>query len=74
MRHALARALDAGPDVLLLDEPSNNLDLGLRAHLLQVLHAYPSTLVVISHDEGFIQSLQPTQQLDLPAGNGVGPR
>ncbi|OWQ79234.1 hypothetical protein CEE62_18745, partial [Stenotrophomonas maltophilia] len=60
--------------LLILDEPTNNLDSSLRAHLLQVLHAYPGTLVVISHDEGFIQSLQPTQQLDLPAGDGAGAR
>ncbi|HEL2958126.1 TPA: ABC-F family ATP-binding cassette domain-containing protein [Stenotrophomonas maltophilia] len=75
-RARLAMALMAAhpPTLLILDEPTNNLDMSLRAHLLQVLHAYPGTLVVISHDEGFIQSLQPTQQLDLPAGNGAGAR
>ncbi|MDV3435174.1 ATP-binding cassette domain-containing protein [Stenotrophomonas sp. C2852] len=73
-RLALALMATHPPALLVMDEPTNNLDLGLRAHLLQVLHAYPGTLVVISHDEGFIQSLQPTQQLDLPVGNGAGAR
>ncbi|HVX31002.1 MAG TPA: ABC-F family ATP-binding cassette domain-containing protein, partial [Nitrolancea sp.] len=46
----LARCLLAKPDLLLLDEPDNHLDIAGKARLEQVLRAYPGAFVLVSHD------------------------
>ena len=46
----LARCLIARPDILLLDEPDNHLDLPGKAMLEEVIRAYGGTLILISHD------------------------
>ncbi len=45
------------PALLLLDEITNNLDLETREHVIQVLKNYPGALLVISHDEDFLQAI-----------------
>ncbi|WP_142687246.1 ABC-F family ATP-binding cassette domain-containing protein [Chitinophaga polysaccharea] len=45
---------DKAPDVILLDEPTNNLDLQNINILTQIFREYKGTLLVISHDAGFI--------------------
>lgn len=49
-RTALLRALDAEPDVLLLDEPGNHLDASARRELMGLLQRFSGTLVIASHD------------------------
>ena len=55
-RLLLASALIQEPDLLILDEPTNNLDKAGIAHLTQFLMSYSKTCIVISHDADFLNS------------------
>ncbi|MFP5405008.1 MAG: ABC-F family ATPase [Gammaproteobacteria bacterium] len=57
LRVLLAQALFSNPDVLLLDEPTNNLDIDTIRWLENVLNDRDSTMVVISHDRHFLNSI-----------------
>ncbi|MBO9498863.1 MAG: ABC-F family ATP-binding cassette domain-containing protein [Novosphingobium sp.] len=57
MRVALAALLFSQPDVLLLDEPSNHLDLEATLWLENFLKSYPATLIVISHERDLLNNV-----------------
>ncbi len=57
MRLNLARALMCRSDLLLLDEPTNHLDLDAVLWLEDWLKKYPGTLLLISHDRDFLDSV-----------------
>ncbi len=57
VRLNLARALVRRSDLLLLDEPSNHLDLDAVLWLGEWLAAYPGTLLVVSHDRDFLDAV-----------------
>ena len=57
LRVLLAQALFADPDVLLLDEPTNHLDIHTIRWLESILTARSSTMVIISHDRHFLNSV-----------------
>ena len=57
MRAELSRVLASHPDLLLLDEPSNYLDLPAIEWLQRFLNAYDGTLILISHDRYLLRTL-----------------
>lgn len=75
MRLSLARALFCQPDLLLLDEPSNMLDVPSITFLAKYLQTYKSTVLVVSHDRAFLNEVatdiihQHSERLDYYRGS-----
>jgi ATPase subunit of ABC transporter with duplicated ATPase domains len=67
LRVLLAQALFGNPDIMLLDEPTNNLDIDTIRWLENVLIARKCTMVIISHDRHFLNSVC-THMADLDYG------
>ncbi|WP_258223391.1 ATP-binding cassette domain-containing protein, partial [Stenotrophomonas sp. HMWF023] len=67
VKGALASVLyaDPAPQLLLLDEPGNALDLPALQALEELLAAWPGALLMVSHDTHLLQALQPTQVLQV---------
>ncbi len=57
LRVLLAQAMFSNPDVLLLDEPTNNLDIDTIRWLEDLLNERDSTMIIISHDRHFLNSV-----------------
>lgn len=68
-RLALATLVASGANVLLLDEPTNNLDPASREEILQALRTYEGAVVLVTHDPGAVQALDPQRVLLLPDGD-----
>jgi ATP-binding cassette subfamily F protein 3 len=71
MRAGLTRALVANPDILLLDEPSNYLDLPAVEWLQRYLRGFKGTLLLISHDRYLLNTLT---QVTIEVANGFAER
>lgn len=67
-RLALATLVASSANVLLLDEPTNNLDPASREEILAALRTYEGAVVLISHDPGAVEALDPERVLLLPDG------
>ncbi len=67
LRVLLAQALFGDPDILLLDEPTNNLDINSIRWLEDILNTRQSTIIIISHDRHFLNSVC-THVADLDYG------
>ncbi len=67
LRVLLAQALFSNPDILLLDEPTNNLDIHSISWLAGVLNERKCTMIVISHDRHFLNSVC-THMADIDYG------
>lgn len=67
-RLALAMLVVSSANVLLLDEPTNNLDPASRDQILDALAHYEGAVVLVSHDEGAVEALNPERVLIMPEG------
>ncbi|WP_323961831.1 ATP-binding cassette domain-containing protein [Arthrobacter sp. JZ12] len=67
-RLALATIVASSANVLLLDEPTNNLDPASREEILGALRNYTGAVVLVSHDEGAVDALNPERVVLLPDG------
>jgi ATPase subunit of ABC transporter with duplicated ATPase domains len=67
-RLALATLVVSAANVLLLDEPTNNLDPASRTEVLNAIHSYTGAIVLVTHDEGAVEALEPERVLLLPDG------
>jgi ATPase subunit of ABC transporter with duplicated ATPase domains len=67
-RLALATLVVSAANVLLLDEPTNNLDPASREEVLGALRGYEGAVVLVTHDEGAVEALQPERVVLLPDG------
>jgi ATPase subunit of ABC transporter with duplicated ATPase domains len=67
-RLSLALLVVSAANVLLLDEPTNNLDPASRAEILGALSTFEGAVVLVTHDEGAVQALEPERILLLPDG------
>ncbi|MDO5492518.1 MAG: ABC-F family ATP-binding cassette domain-containing protein [Nesterenkonia sp.] len=67
-RLALATLVASSANVLLLDEPTNNLDPASREEILAALRTYRGAVVLVTHDEGAVEALDPERVVLLPDG------
>ncbi|GAA1694086.1 ABC-F family ATP-binding cassette domain-containing protein [Microbacterium sediminicola] len=67
-RLSLATLVVSSANVLLLDEPTNNLDPASRDEILGALSHYEGAVILVSHDEGAVEALNPERVLILPDG------
>ncbi|AOZ72803.1 ABC transporter [Boudabousia tangfeifanii] len=65
-RLALATLVVSAANVLLLDEPTNNLDPASREEILSALRTYEGAVVLVTHDAGAVEALNPDRVLLLP--------
>ncbi|MEV0670147.1 ABC-F family ATP-binding cassette domain-containing protein [Mycobacterium sp. NPDC050441] len=67
-RLALAGLVASKANVLLLDEPTNNLDPASREQVLEALRSYQGAVVLVTHDPGAAEALNPQRVVLLPDG------
>ncbi len=65
---ALAQLVAGRHNLLYLDEPTNNLDPPSREAIAKALGDWPGTMVIVSHDEEFVEALDPDRVLFMPEG------
>ncbi len=53
------------PDIIVLDEPTNNLDIQNIEILIAAVNDYRGTLIVISHDQYFLEKINVNRTIDL---------
>ena len=56
------------PNLILLDEPTNYLETDMKDRLISALESYEGTLILITHDQSFLEKLKLHKELQLPQG------
>lgn len=64
-RLSLAQIAAKTPKLLILDEITNNLDLEMKEHVIQVLKGYPGAMIVISHEKDFLDEIGINEVVDV---------
>ena len=67
-RLAMAGLVSSAANVLLLDEPTNNLDPASREQVLDALRRFEGAVVLVTHDPGAVEALEPDRVIVLPDG------
>ena len=67
-RLALATLVVSSANVLMLDEPTNNLDPASREEILGALRTFSGAVILVTHDEGAVEALEPERLILLPDG------
>ena len=67
-RLALATLVVSSANVLMLDEPTNNLDPASREEILGALRTFTGAVILVTHDEGAVEALEPERLILLPDG------
>lgn len=57
MKVALARSILSGANTLVLDKPTNHLEISSRVMLEKALNAYEGTVIFVSHDMQFVENV-----------------
>ena len=65
---ALAQLVAGRHNLILLDEPTNNLDPPSRTAIAEALASWRGSMVLVSHDVGFVRALEPQRVLMMPDG------
>lgn len=65
---SMARIMAQQPDVILLDEPTDNLKVDIVERLVKALNEFEGTAIVIAHDPEFVKKLDVDMELILPHG------
>ena len=68
---ALAQLVAGRRNLVLLDEPTNNLDPPSRTAIAEALTAWPGSMLIVSHDVEFVAALAPERVLTMPEGEVV---
>ena len=68
MKLMLAIALSHDAKLLILDEPTNNLDPASREQVLDAIGHFGGAIILVTHDEGAVHALDPDRVLVLPDG------
>ena len=63
---ALAQLVAGKHNLLMLDEPTNNLDPPSRESIGKALAGWPGSMILVSHDEGFVRQFEPDRVLSMP--------
>ena len=69
-RLSLAQIAAKTPQLLILDEITNNLDLEKKDHVAQVLKAFPGAIIIISHDADFLEEIGVNSYFKIIDGQG----
>ena len=64
-RLSLAKIAAKTPQLLILDEITNNIDLETKEHIIEVLKAYPGAIIIISHDLDFLEEIRIDEIVDI---------